>query len=95
MKGETSGTDDDAMVISGKEITLQRTQMLFDGVLEPDASMDDVASHCIAPIVDNVKRGVNACVLAYGQVNIEERGKGTECRRVLIFFLQSSWDDFF
>lgn len=44
----------------------------YDGAFGPDASQLDVYTKAAKPIVDNVLKGMNCCLFAYGQTGTGE-----------------------
>ncbi len=44
----------------------------YDGTFGPEASQQDVYERAAKPIVDNVLRGMNCCMFAYGQTGTGE-----------------------
>jgi hypothetical protein len=42
-------------------------QYYFDGTFGPEATQEQVYMRAAKPIVDNVLRGMNTCMFAYGQ----------------------------
>jgi hypothetical protein len=51
-------------------MSVPTSEFYFDEVLRPDATQADVYEAAVAPVVQDVMRGYNGTVMAYGQTGM-------------------------
>lgn len=52
---------------SCRDGNIAESKFMFDRILPPEASQQDVYNEAVRPIVDDVLLGYNGSVMAYGQ----------------------------